>query len=501
MEEKTSNVNVVLKTDASNDDPFSLTLSFATVWAKIKRYLLPWLIAAVLSAAVIVLGVFLFSDASSVNSLNALISFNYTGIDEGLDPNGNTFDVYEVVSPKVVESALTELGMDTARIESVRASITISGKIPSDIYDQMVAYQSIMEMENSNALAAAENMLKLSYYPTQYTITMDYGRAGMKLDEGEQVLNKILDCYRDYFFERYGYNEALGNAVSALDYTQYDYSEALDIFDSSLRELQDYVDSLKRDDTTRYRSSDTGYTFADLSSTMDTFRTVDLEMISSYVDVYNITKDKDLLITYYQYRVESLNRSKAVQEEHLEALQQSLDAYEKDTIMVIAGEAASTTFGQNSDAYDELIESKISSQTTVAEYEQKIKYYQDRISKLKNSVDSSSAQIERVEKDLAALNEKFNGLVDLVNRTADEYYENVTYARAYKVLVPANGSTINELVSSVQLMMKPLLIVEILLFLIFACVVVITAISHDYNKLKKAEEDAKKAQAASDENA
>lgn len=96
------------------------------------------------------------------------------------------------------------------------------------------------------------------------------------------------------FYNNYGYNSSLESAVVSIDYTEYDYVDAVDVFDSSLGSLKNYIDELAASDNTRFRS-ETGYTFADLSSSIDTVRNEDLDWISSYITLNNVTKDKKIL--------------------------------------------------------------------------------------------------------------------------------------------------------------------------------------------------------------
>ena len=44
--------------------------------------------------------------------VRAMITFQFEGIDKGLDPNGAAFDVNQIKSPYVIQKALSELGID-----------------------------------------------------------------------------------------------------------------------------------------------------------------------------------------------------------------------------------------------------------------------------------------------------------------------------------------------------------------------------------------------------
>ena len=94
-----------------------------------------------------------------------------------------------------------------------------------------------------------------SYYPTQYKIVLECGsETGLSKKEGALLLNKITEKYREVFYNNYGYNSSLESAVVSIDYTEYDYVDAVDVFDSSLGSLKNYIDELAASDNTRFRS-------------------------------------------------------------------------------------------------------------------------------------------------------------------------------------------------------------------------------------------------------
>ena len=72
---------------------------------------------------------------SKATPLTAMVGFTYDGIEKGLDPNGNEFDANTLKSPSIIESTLTDLGMDTKNTDAIRSAITISGVVPDDTID------------------------------------------------------------------------------------------------------------------------------------------------------------------------------------------------------------------------------------------------------------------------------------------------------------------------------------------------------------------------------
>ncbi|WP_028519776.1 hypothetical protein [Ruminococcus flavefaciens] len=475
------NLNVTIKNQDSSDN--DVVISVSSILRKLKKYLALWLAVAIIAG---ILGVVLSAvkTFSAKNPARALVSFTYPNIEKGLDPAGRKFEIETMKNPVIIEKTLTEMNIELDKIESVRANITFDYKIPDDAYDKLTAYYSVMDKATSGSLSAAQAMLDTKYYPTQFTVYFDFGAAGFDRKTGVEVLNNLLENYRDYFYEQYGYNESLGAAVNSVEYQDYDYAQQVDLFRDSLRQIRSYLSSLSKDDNTTFRSSVTGYSFKDLSEYAKTISSIDLDRISSYISVNNVTKDKDAALSYYDYRIENLNRDKDEYAERLAALEASITQYEKDSILIFGNgtDSTNTEYATASDQYDSLFRQKTSVESSLAQTKQDIKFYESRRDALKNNKNSSQANIEKVETDIAALGEKVTRLVELTEQTADDYYENVQFANAYNILIPASRSVSAGLSEAVKNAVKPLFIIEALIFMIYFAFAFINALKDNSGK-------------------
>ena len=476
------NLNITIKNQEDKEN--EVVVSISTIFKKLRKYLLVWVVIAVLFV-VFAFGYATVTTHVSKPSLVALISFSFDGVEKGFDPNGESFDVNTVKSPAVIEAALTDLDMDLTNLEPIRQGIKFEGIKPKDAVDRITLYDKVLDT-NGN-VNAVEKILDTSYFPTQYKVTFDYNGTNLSDNQAVEVFNAVLEQYQTYFYERYGYNESLGNAVTSINYEDYDYSEAVDVFKNSLQTLESYIKDISNDENKRFRSSATGYTFGDLDEAVKTVQSIDLDRISSYVIVNNLTKDKDDALAYYEYRIKELNRNKASYEEQLAAYETSIEKYQKDQIFVF-GNGSDNTDTQStvaSEQYDKMIQAKNNLAGTLAQTKQQIEYYKERQESLKNNPVGSTAKTEKVETSLADLNKKIELLVDLVNRTSDDYYRNVTFKNAYTVLVPATNTATDKMSHIVENAKRPLLILEAIGFVVFFAVAFIEALVTD-NKKKKA---------------
>ena len=479
--EQKPEVATVALVQSAQEEEDTITIPVMDIFRQMKKYFLPWVLIAVIAAGAVFGGAMLLSN-SKATPLTAMVGFTYDGIEKGLDPNGNEFDANTLKSPSIIESTLTDLGMDTKNTDAIRSAITISGVVPDDTIDELTAYKSIFE--STNSVDAAQKLMDVSYYPTRFEIQFAYGSSEMNRSQAADFLNTMLSNYKTYFMRTYGYNDALGDALTAVDYTTYDYPQALDVFSSTLNSLQNYVSTLSQNDNTRFRSSETGYTFADLNESINTLRSVDYATLSSYVLGKNVTKDKASLAIYYQYRIDNLNRNLSSANEKLATITDSIKNYQKDSMVVMAGADAtsSSALTQPSEAYDDLISQKTDAQSSVSSYQQQITDYQSRLDKLNSSAVASKKDQEKVETDMKTVCDKRNKLIDDVNAPADDYFETASYANSYSVLVPASGSVSNAVSNAVSNMMRPLLIAEALLFVCYLVFAIVRAFIVSYRR-------------------
>ena len=490
------NVNVILKSEEKQHED-EVIISLSAVFRKLKKYFMVWFLVSVIIGGLIV-GLSIFFSTTSSTPVRALVSFNYDGIEKGKNPDGSDFDPNSLKNPSVIEGALSDCGMELELLESVRNGIDIYGIVPEDTINRLTAYSKVFE-NATNGMPAAQAILDESWFSTQYRISFNFREAGISRSDAVQLLNSMLDQYKLYFYKTYGFNEPLGSSLGALNYAEYDYAQAVDMFDDSLTKLRRYVNSLATDDTTRFRSTVTGYTFADLRDTINTVQELDLDMISSYITVNNVTKDKERVQAYYEYRIENLTRQKTEYREELESIEASIESYVKDD-MYIFGENVNTQTTTASEQYDKMIAQKIAKQAELSHTTQQIEYYNQRLKALRlNSVGGQDKK-QYVETELAKLDEKIKNLTELVKETSDDYYENVSLSNAYSVLVPASSDVKTTVKNGVSDALMPVIGLEIILLMAYLGYAFVQSIIEETRKkrLAKVSADGKTADDAED---
>ena len=486
------NLNVTIRNQADERD--EVVISVSSILKKLKKYFLPWIIIAAM------VGVYIVSmqtiDSMKVKKpITALVGFNYAGVEKGLDPKGGALDVNSLKNPEVITDALSSLDIDLNKVETIRSHITIAGIIPSNAIDRITLYKSVINQTGS--ITAAQNLLDTTYFSTQYKVTFNYSGTGLSTEKAVEVLNTMLEKYRDYFYKQYGYNQSLGSSVATNDYKTYDYAEAVDLFSNNLNTLQTYLKKLADEDVTRFRSSQ-GYTFGDLYESAKTVKELDLDKAESLVTVNNLTKDKNQTLAYYKYKIETLGRQKDQYIETYNALTKTRESYQKDQIIIMQGAAATTgeegssgtNATQKSEEYDKLIEREYELSSNIAKTKQQINTFTARLEALqkaaKNSDELNKELIKELETQLERINTKVNDLVDLAKTTTDEYYQNVQLANAYSVLVPSTKTATSTVKDIIEESMRSVVVTEALIFLAYFGLSFIAAIiSENRKKTKK----------------
>lgn len=477
------NVNLILKQEEKHEE--EVVVSFSAIIRNLKRYLSVWLLVSVIIGGLIA-GVSVFFRTTSITPVRAIVSFTHDGIEKGKNPDGTDFDPNQLKSPEVINEALKACNKELDLLEAVRRGIEIEGIIPENAYQRMNTYKNVYETASSGQLSAAQAMLDVSWVSTQYNVKFNYKDTGINRADAVQILNAMLESYRDYFFRQYGYNEAFGNNLSAMDYKDYDYAQAVDMFRTQLKSLSRYVSNISADDTSRFRSTETGYTFADLKDAISSIQTLDLDLISSYLNVNNVSKDKERLQTYYEWRIENLELERKTNKEALAAVEAAFKAYEKDQVIVFSDSVANTETTVSSEEYDKLINRKLSAQATLSETDQNIEFYKQRLATLKKSNSTASkSKSERIEKDLAKLKDKIDNLIDIVNRTADDYYRNVSLSDSYNILVPATSAVSTTIKSGIEKAIVPIIGIELVILMIYLAVAFVRALVEETRKRNK----------------
>lgn len=446
---KQNDTRIYLQMDNDGNEEAQIDLFNIAVHMKKKKRLYQYILAvAVCMGALlglVVVGVDYVAGKSSY--ARAVISFQYEGIEDGLDPNGAAFDVNKIKSPAVIEEALNALNITEYDVEEIRENIAIEGVIPEDAVERITVIKEMALEDVSNY----EKILDVSYFPSQYIVYL-YKDFGMSGSETALILNAILESYREYFLDTYANTEVLTVTGNLIDYTDYDYAEALDMLGTQIEIMQDYVTE-RREQAPEFRSSATGLSFGDIATALDTVDGIDMANLNSYIESHTLTKDRERQIEYYEYKIKKYNMSIAECQVQLSNVQSTIDKYQKDPVVIVSSQETTQQIEQTNEYYDRLLQQKLSLSERIAALNTDL----NETYALLNAINSSSRKNTQDEYDYA--DEKMSSIAQtianwavLTEETTQEYYTTTLFSNAYRIGVPAQYSAAGGLLSVVKKM-------------------------------------------------
>ncbi len=442
MELEKEKIEIILKPEMNNSSGFDISLrDIIDVFVKGK-----WLIALFVIIGLILSSVGYFIVTPNKASVNMMISFNFDGIEKGLDPYGNNFDISKIKSPNVLNKVVEnlELSKNNISADDLRVNLELTPIIPGDVTQKI---KSLEEAKKQNI----QDIQDYTYYPNRYTITLSIPKSfTISENKSKEILDELFKQYQEYFFYSYSDRSVLANALGPIDYDKYDYPEMSEVINNQITIIQNYLKTKNKEiGASDFRSKKTGFAFADIIDSIGVLEKVDLQRIDSIIGAYNLTKNKDTLIKLYEHRIQQSELDSQKKTDEAKIYSEMLGKYQKDkNVLLVPGidqQSSVETTGE-SKYYDELMEKSalagVSAQNSVHD----AAYYKTQIEKLtKDAVDI--AQKQSAEKQVLALlpdiKNKLQNWINVTNDTVQEFYESQLYSKAITKLSPAEYTSVS----------------------------------------------------------
>ena len=268
------------------------------------------------------------------NSSFVTITINSASVSKGQNPDGSAFDIYEIFSDEVFESASEKLGGQISAAE-LKRHLSVSDALSAKTNQQLK--QSILDGENEN-----------TYFPTVYRLTyatvsdkisregigqqlLAFGR-GITSPRKDQILAAVTESYQEFYETAYLDYDALfvidWESIDAMDY--YNRSEALRTEAMRiLRFLQDKANEVVTE------SSFGKLTYGDMNNDLWQLIDVDIENHQAYIIQNNITSSRKTLLRQFRYMEELCKEEKERRTEEYLILDEAVDMYDSTTTKVV----------------------------------------------------------------------------------------------------------------------------------------------------------------------
>ncbi|MDD4627393.1 MAG: Wzz/FepE/Etk N-terminal domain-containing protein [Syntrophomonas sp.] len=408
---------------------------------------------------VTLLAALLFTMVSNPNwkvksKAEVIVSFNFDGVEKGLDPDGKRFDLGKIKAPVVLDPVIEDLQLDKKKItvDDLRDNLEITPIVPAAIIEKIQHMIEAVPEKNADAKesTAIQTLEDYQYYPTRFIITLNIPKS-MDADSelGEQILQEIFNSYTKYFYDTYSDRTVLADAITKINYAEYDYPEIPLIIRNQLDIMRSYLAGKSREPQGgNFRSPTTGLSFNDIRESLLLIDNIDLNNLSSTISAYRITKDKDQLIRAFEYRIKSyeLRMAKNIDESRQTA--EVRDRYQKEKSIMFMGGVGSPQgtleSEKTSPVYDELARRSLEAGVTATDTQHDIEYIKREIVLFQTDVDIppevKKQKEEQVVVMIAQLDAKLKTWIGLTNKTLDDYFEKVYFDRAIMQTTPVQSS-------------------------------------------------------------
>ena len=319
-------------------------------------------------------------------------------------PDGTELDLNQVTSSYVLQNALSGLKLSQPiSVNNLRSNIKIERILSEDSRRQQEVAASMIDDKNTAAYTQVQE-IQLTYI-NKFVVSLTNGfgdpdsREKMELtdDELHTVLDRVLRAYNDYLVTTYLDSRLPDDEISIIDTENLDLLESLDLLRTAEENLYDYCDE-KTDAMKDYRSSRTGKSLTDWMENLETVASVNINYLYSYVYTNSIVKDKDAMVTSYQYQLRTAQNQLAEVNEQIATVKSILDSYKNDEIFVSMQESdSSKSTRTTTDYYNGLVIDQADNYEKAATLETRIADLEGKIAALNHQTEQVNLETAETE--------------------------------------------------------------------------------------------------------
>ena len=281
---------------------------------QILRYLKKLLPLIVVFCLLATYAIYFKLSRSNTYIASEVIHYNDEQAEKGLAPTGDKLDVNEIKSSAIMSKVVDKMGL--AGIYSV---------------DSLISRIDITPIEDKDKVAQKDAKLEEGeeyiYEPSTFIVSFA-STSGEGPDFARTILDETLDVYFESFSQKYVNVAPANNTIENLNQNDYDFIEMMELVDTSIENTLNTLYQ-RMEQNSYYRSTETGVSFAELADEFNYLRQVKVSSLFSKIYKYQITKNKQVLISDYTTRIDNNNISNAKDESIVEDVVTVIDAYVK----------------------------------------------------------------------------------------------------------------------------------------------------------------------------
>lgn len=289
-----------------------------------------------------------FMNSSRPTAATANIEFTFEGAANGIAPNGSLFNISDITSDEVLTEALKARDLDgTYTAEQIRECLVARGVYPANMVEQVRSYISLLDTTSNHEVAITD------YHATTYTVELyDDFDSSISRENLEGLLKAVISAYKDNFAKIYANGLKQDDLTASL--SEYDYPQQADIIEAYLSTVAGYAQEMyARRPSFRHE----GAGFNDIVVRLKSLIGSDLARVKADLTLNALSRESDRLKHHYEYEIKVLENQQESQRTRLDALDQLIDAYEKNSVIYLTNGQIVTRIENNSNlTYDTLID-------------------------------------------------------------------------------------------------------------------------------------------------
>lgn len=435
-------IDLYINNENNEEQGISIMNVFSTLGKRFRIFV--WVIIIGLLGGLLV-PTLIYTFKTKKDSAIAIIGLDYENAEQGLAPDGSELDISYLKSSYVVENALKKVNLSkNVSTAQVQSNLKIEGILTDETKQKLDILDDLKEAKNNDYSKILQN-LELQYR-AQYIISIgnvfkDGNRKfTVSSEDLSKLLNAIATSYSEYFIETYQDIRLPSNQLANLDIDDeaIDYLDVLDAISSTLTNLENYCHT-NAAIIPGFRTT-SGMSFNDLASQIATFRNGQIDYVYSYVYSNNVSKNKDLQLTRYQYMKRQAELELAEITTNITDLQNAITNYQFSITKVPAPDGTSwTEIKVKDDHYNELVNRLTDLNEQKSALQERISILDERIAKLGGADATDEQKVKTYNYVKAAFNTA-NDMYDLVSKNSQELFTSNAYQNKYMHTVVTSKS-------------------------------------------------------------
>ena len=302
----------------------------------------------------------------------ATVQMTFDGAADGIAPNGSTFSIGEMASDRVLSAALESAGLDgQISVSDLRGSLYIQGSYPSDMLNQVMSYESLMDFTVNREVTVSD------YHPTQFTANL-YDDFGLSKAQLTGLLDAVMKAYADDFAASYALTVSAPVYSGVLYPDQIDYAQRISVLESNVDQMASYAQSMAERDPSLTADGIGG--FSDIVVRLNDLKENDLETLRARVSADALSMDVSRLLSQYRYQVQISTNQLDAQKRRLDRLDKLIASYDKNEVIYLSTTDSLTKIdGNSSQTYDLLIDLRKQTAEGITQIQARIDDYNSRI--------------------------------------------------------------------------------------------------------------------------